>query len=130
MELDEELAGNTAVLVPRGRIDSTTAPALDERLATMLARPADALVLDLSQLEYLSSAGFRVLLVSQRLARSKAVPLRLCGLSEKLRQLFELAGFIELFEIHGQRADAVAAGKPGAATGVHGPLRPGAVPGS
>lgn len=110
MVMHEELVGSAALLAPQGRVDSATAPMLGERLDGMLGgTPAGAVVLDLSGLEYISSAGFRVLLVANRQARSSGVSLHLCGLSDKLRQLFDLAGFLGLFTIHAQRAEAVAA---------------------
>ncbi|MCL4183758.1 MAG: STAS domain-containing protein [Burkholderiaceae bacterium] len=110
MVLLEERVGAAALLTPRGRVDSTTAPMLGERLDGVFGgAPVGAVVLDLSGLEYISSAGFRVLLVANRQARSSGVPLHLCGLSDKLQQLFDLAGFLGLFTIHAQRADAVAA---------------------
>lgn len=109
MDLQEERIGGTALLVPKGRVDSGTAPALGDRLATMLGDPIDALVLDLSGLEYISSAGFRALLIANRTAQSRSVALHLCGLSDKLRELFDLAGFLDLFTIHAQKTEAIAA---------------------
>lgn len=109
MELREERIGRIALLLASGRVDSTTAPALGEQLGKALGTQIGALVLDLSGLDYISSAGFRALLVANRLAQAKAVALHLCGLSEKLQQLFELAGFLELFAIHAKKAEAIAA---------------------
>lgn len=114
MELREERLGRIALLVPSGRIDSTTAAMFGERLSATLGAPIGALVIDLSDLEYISSAGFRTLLVANRLARTNAVALHLCGLSDKLQQLFDLAGFVELFAIHPQKSEAIAAASGGA----------------
>ncbi len=113
MDLHEERIGRTALLTPKGRVDSGTAPALGERLGAMLDAPIDALVLDLSGLEYISSAGFRTLLIANRTAQAQHVPLHLCGLSGKLEQLFDLAGFIDLFTIHAQKNEAIAAAAGG-----------------
>lgn len=118
MELREERVGRIALVLASGRVDSTTAPALGEQLDRTLCTPIGALVLDLSGLEYISSAGFRALLVANRLAQANAVALHLCGLSDKLQQLFELAGFLDLFAIHSKKAEAIAAasGAPSAAS--------------
>lgn len=113
MDLHEERIGRTALLMPKGRVDSGTAPALGERLAAMLVAPIDALVLDLSGLEYISSAGFRALLIANRTAQSQRVALHLCGMSDKLAQLFDLAGFLDLFTIHAQKTEAIAAASGG-----------------
>jgi hypothetical protein len=53
-------------------------------------------VLDLSRLEYISSAGFRVLLLAAKLADETGSRLVLCGVSGKVRQLFDLGGFLDL----------------------------------
>lgn len=115
MELREERLGRIALLVPSGRIDSSTAPLLGERIGETLGGPIGALVLDLSALEYISSAGFRTLLVANRHAQANAIALHLCGLSDKVRQLFDLAGFVELFAIHPQKSEAIAAASSDAA---------------
>ncbi len=115
MELHEERLGRITLLAASGRIDSTTAPMLGERIDATLATPIGALVIDLSALEYISSAGFRTLLVANRVARTNAVALHLCGLSDKVQQLFDLAGFVELFAIHPQKSEAIAAASGGSA---------------
>ena len=69
MDLREDTSGDVTILEIKGRIDSTTAPVLGERLTASLTRTSRRLVLDLRQLEYISSAGFRVLLLAARRAR-------------------------------------------------------------
>ena len=77
MDLREDIAGEVTVLEVKGRIDSTTAPVLGEKLTVALAAPQRRLVLDLRQLEYISSAGFRVLLLAAKRAE-EAEPVRVC----------------------------------------------------
>ena len=71
MDLREDALGDIGVVEILGRIDSTTAPTLGERLTGILGA-RKALVLDLRQLEYISSAGFRVLLLAAKHADTKA----------------------------------------------------------
>lgn len=97
------------VLEAKGRIDSTTAPALGEKLSGALGSPQARLVLDLKQLEYISSAGFRVLLLAAKRAEAAGSKFVLCGISGKVRQLFDLAGFLDLFAILASREDAIVA---------------------
>lgn len=109
MELKEERAGSVTVLEVKGRIDSTSAPTLGERLTTMLDAANVRLVVDFSQLDYISSAGFRVLLLAAKRADQTTSKLVLCGISGKVRQLFDLGGFLDLFAIAGTREEGVTA---------------------
>lgn len=107
MDLKEEIVGEVTIVEVKGRVDSNTAAALGERLTGLLATPARRLVLDLRDLEYISSAGFRVLLLAAKRAEEAAGRLVLCGLSGKVRQLFDLGGFLDLFAISASRDEAV-----------------------
>ena len=109
MDLREELVGDVSVMEVKGRIDSTTAPTLGERLTAGLSTPKVGIVLDLSRLEYISSAGFRILLLAAKRADETGSRLVMCGISGKVRQLFDLGGFLDLFTIVGVREEGIAA---------------------
>ena len=109
MDLREDVAGEVTVLEVKGRIDSTSAPVLDEKLIGALATPQRRLVLDLRQLEYISSAGFRVLLLAAKRADEAGSRFVLCSVSGKVRQLFDLGGFLDLFPISASREEGIAA---------------------
>jgi anti-anti-sigma factor len=107
MDLREEQVGGVTVVQIKGRLDSTTSPTLGERLSAMLGAAKARIVVDFSQLEYISSAGFRVLLQAAKRADQNAAKLVLCGVSGKVRQLFELGGFLDLFAISASRDEAI-----------------------
>ena len=109
MELRQDTAGSVDVLEVIGRVDSTTAPALQERLASEMTAPQARILIDFTRLDYISSAGFRVLLLAAKRADQNGGRLVLCGLSGKVRQLFDLGGFLDLFAISASREDAIAA---------------------
>jgi len=109
VDLREDVAGDVTILEVKGRIDSTTAPVLGEKLSGALATPERRLVLDLHQLEYISSAGFRVLLLAAKRAEEAGSRFVLCSVSGKVRQLFDLGGFLDLFAISISRAEAITA---------------------
>jgi anti-anti-sigma factor len=110
MDLDESKVGGVTVVAVKGRLDTGGAPLLGTRLAAVLD-DADAprVLLDLAGLDYVSSAGLRVLLVAAKRADERGGKLALAGLSPKVRQLFELGGFLDLFPIYAARDDALAA---------------------
>lgn len=109
MDLREDTSGDVTILEVTGRIDSTTAPVLGEKLTTSLTTPKHRLVLDLRQLEYISSAGFRILLLAGRRAEETDARLVLCSVTGKVRQLFDLGGFLDLFVISDSREEAIRA---------------------
>jgi anti-sigma B factor antagonist/stage II sporulation protein AA (anti-sigma F factor antagonist) len=109
VELHEGSVGEVTVLEVKGRVDSTTAQAFGDRLAGTFQATGQRLVLDLRQLEYISSAGFRMLLLAGKRAEETGSRFVLCGLSGKVRQLFDLGGFLDLFPICGSREEGIAA---------------------
>lgn len=109
MDLTQQKVGENIILQVKGRIDSSTSPELNKCLMAILDVPKVRLVIDLGQLEYISSAGFRILLLTARRAQEKESRLVLCGLSAKVRQFFDLGGFLDLFTITASRDDGIAA---------------------
>ncbi len=109
VDLREEAVGDVAILEVKGRIDSSSAPVVGERLGALLAGSDRRLVVDLAQLEYISSAGFRILLLAAKRADEAGSRFALCGVSGKVRQLFDLGGFLDLFAISGSREEGIAA---------------------
>lgn len=108
MNVREEKLGDVIVLEAEGRMDSTTAPALGETLTATLGAGPKGLVLDLRLLEYISSAGFRILLMAAKRAEELGSRFVLCGISGKVRQLFDLGGFLDLFTTYTSKEEGVA----------------------
>lgn len=94
------------VVRPRGRLDAAGAPALDTELRQHLALGHRHLLVDLSETSYISSNGLRVLLASFKAARQSGGTLKLCCLSARLAEIFEMAGFDQVFDIYGTRTAA------------------------
>jgi anti-anti-sigma factor len=94
------------VLTPVGRIDTTTVATLEARLGPLLAVPQPRIVIDFSGVDYISSAGLRILLVAARRVQGGG-GLALCGMGDAVRQVFHLAGFVPLFTIKDTRDAAI-----------------------
>ena len=97
----------TAVAV-KGRVDSTTADSLTSRLSELVKSGASRLVIDLKEVSYISSAGFRTLLITARAVGQASGKMVLCGITGEMQRLFDLSGFSELFTILPNRDDALA----------------------
>jgi anti-anti-sigma factor len=109
VEVNESIDGAVTIVSVKGRLDSVTAPTLGERLSGVLTAPSRRLLIELSQLEYISSAGFRVLLLAAKRAAEADGQIVLAGISGKVRQIFDLGGFLDLFRICDSRDEGIAA---------------------
>lgn len=81
-----------------GRLDSATSPAAERELAAELAR-SRGFLMDLEEVEYVSSAGLRVFLVLAKQARASSRALGLCSLRKEVADVFEISGFSTLFAL-------------------------------
>ena len=85
------------VLEVIGRLDTTTAPALDKTITEDISANTN-LILDLKGLEYISSAGLRVLLSAQK-RMQKSGSMKLQNVREEVMDIFEMTGFADILEI-------------------------------
>jgi anti-anti-sigma factor len=116
MDFSTERAGDIEIAKLAGRLDSSSAASAEESFATLLAGGAPRLAIDLSGLEYVSSAGLRVLLVVGRKIQQAGGKLALFGLVPNVRAVFQISGFDKIFTLAADRAAALAAlGAPQAA---------------
>lgn len=109
VNLNETSDGPVKVITVSGRLDGASAPVLGERLNDTLAPTRQKLLLELSELEYISSAGFRVLLIAAKRANESNGQIVLSGIAGHVRQLFEIGGFLKLFRIFGTRDEGLSA---------------------
>jgi len=108
MEIAAKQFKSCDLLTLKGRVDSATAPKLTEALDTITSGGRFKIVLDMGDLEYMSSAGFRALLAGQRLCRRyNRGEVVLASVPDRIQEALELAGFTELFKIFPNAIDAV-----------------------
>ena len=82
-----------------GRLDAVTSVQLSTELDKIFAEGAFNLFLDLKGLEYISSAGLRILLVAQKQVTSQGVKLELTGVKDSVKQVLDMTGFSSLLTI-------------------------------
>lgn len=97
MEIMKNLDGQRLYIALSGRLDTTTAPQLESELDECIADVTE-LVLDFEKLEYISSAGLRVLLTSQKVM-NKQGSMTLKNVCEDIREVFDITGFSEILTI-------------------------------
>ena len=99
MNFEQETRGDITILRPLVRLDSASSPALEAAVHEHLNAACNRLVFDLSRLDYISSAGLRVILMAGKRLRSTGGRLVLCGLGDDVRGVFEMSGFLNLFAV-------------------------------
>lgn len=110
MEVNILADGEVLILALQGRLDNNTSQQVEETLmARVPGRPA--LVLDFAGLEYISSAGLRVMLKIAKQSRADGGKLALCGLAPQVREVFDISGFSTILSIHTDRSAALGAVK-------------------
>ena len=97
MKIDKKLEGSTLTLALEGRLDTTTAPELEQVIRAELDK-ADALVLDFGKLEYISSAGLRVLLSAHK-AMARKGGMKVVHANEMVMEVFEVTGFSDILTV-------------------------------
>ena len=94
MTIDVNKNGKTLLLAPEGRLDTTTAPELEAALKENL-EGAEELIFNLEKLDYISSAGLRVLAIAKRNMKNRG-SMKVTGVNEVLMEIFEITGFTRL----------------------------------
>ena len=88
------------ILRPSGSLDSTTSVDFGKSLISKVESGASNIVLDLSDLDYMSSAGIRTLLQAAKLMKTKDRQLSLCSLNNQVQEVFDISGFSAIFTLH------------------------------
>jgi anti-anti-sigma factor len=109
MDIQTQQTGNATVVAVSGKIDAMTAPTLESSVAGLIKEGSVCVVLDFGGVDYISSAGLRVILASAKSLKSKAGTLLLANVSGTVREVFDISGFGSVFTIYDSVDAAVAA---------------------
>jgi len=107
MELQCVKVGDVQVVHLTGRIDGITADKFGQDIGRIIENGDRNLLLDLSAVPYINSAGLRVILATAKSVKKYGGRCVLCGLSNEVRTIFDLAGFTRILKIHTTVSDAV-----------------------
>ena len=97
MTIDKKLNGSSATLVVAGRLDTQTAPELEKEVDAVANETKD-LTFDMTGLEYVSSAGLRVILKAQKIMNSQGT-MKLTGVNDSIMEVFDITGFLDILTI-------------------------------
>jgi anti-anti-sigma factor len=109
MEIRKERVGETCVVTVTGRLDGIFGTAFANQVGELIAGANPKILIDFTDIDYVSSAGLRALLLLVRKAKASGSVFALCGVNEQVREVLDISGFTAMFSIHPGRAEGIAA---------------------
>lgn len=107
VDLYPEYDNSVLVLNPLGRIDGTNAKAFEEALLGRIDAGDKDILMNFEGINYISSAGLRVLLMAAKRTSQSAGKLALCAVQDHIQEVFKFSGFSEIIPIHDDRPKAL-----------------------
>ncbi len=108
MDITTTNRDGASILAIAGRIDTATAPALEQAINQEIERQHRKILLNFSQVTYISSGGLRVLLATAKKLKNPGDRFALCSLSAEVAKILKLAGFTSIFSISPTEGEALA----------------------
>ena len=106
MEMTQSKKEKLVILGLKGKLDANTSNSLEEKLLSLIEGGEKQIVVDFSHLDYISSAGLRVILMAAKRLKNANGKIVLCALNENVREVFDLAGFSTIFSIYPSQQEA------------------------
>ena len=97
MTIEKKINNDAVTLIVSGRLDTQTAPELEKELDAVLSGIKE-LIFDMSNLEYVSSAGLRVILKAQKAMNAQG-SMKLTGVNDNIMEVFDITGFLDILTI-------------------------------
>ena len=97
MTIEKVINGASAKIIVTGRLDTQTAPELEKEIDGVIANLKE-LTFDMAGLEYVSSAGLRVILKAQKIMNSKG-SMKLIGVNDSIMEIFDITVFLDILTI-------------------------------
>ncbi len=107
MLMSVNTADDVKVLAFEGKLDTLTSPEAQSHLTRLIEEGARKILVNFDKLEYVSSAGLRVLLTAAKQLRTENGELRICGLNEVVKEVFDISGFITIFKVFASEPEAL-----------------------
>ncbi|NOU93620.1 anti-sigma factor antagonist [Paenibacillus sp. LMG 31456] len=107
MNVTERTVGGVVVLDIQGRLDANTSGILEACFLKMMEQGHTRFVFGLAQLDYVSSAGLRILLVAAKKLKALKGSLALVQMTDNVKEVFDISGFSTIFTIYETEAEAL-----------------------
>lgn len=99
MEINKAISNQNVIITLKGRLDTMTAPQLDDKAKSIDFDEVETVTLNLKDLEYISSLGLRVILALYKNLKSKGGNLKIVNVSNTIMELFSMTGMADYLDI-------------------------------
>ena len=99
MEIRDKKEGDIVILEPIGRIDTNTSSEFENKIVEVMDSGVTRFVVDLKEIDYISSAGLRVFLMAIKKLKSLGGSFIICSMSDHIKEVFDISGFTPIFTI-------------------------------
>ena len=107
MEINEQKTDQCVIIGITRRLDTSNYSILEKKLMDLIDTHQDRILVDCSKMDYVSSSGLRILLMALKKITMVKGKFVLCGLQENIREIFEISGFTNIFEIYTSQDEAL-----------------------
>ncbi len=107
MDITEEKQGGINIFKLNGRLDSNTSQGFEKKLFQAISDGSKTMVVDFKDLDYISSAGLRVILKATKAIKREDGRIMLCSMQDYVKEVFEIAGFDSFLPIVATMDDAL-----------------------
>ncbi len=109
MEISISESGDIRILSFQGNLDTNTAPEAESQINSLIEAGSQQLLVDFEQLEYISSAGLRVLLATAKKLKPGGGDLKICCLNHTVQEVFDISGFATILSVTASQEEALSA---------------------
>lgn len=109
MNVESRRDGTNLVLMAEGRVDGTNATEFQNAMKSVIDENDRAVILDLQDLTYISSAGLRVVLLIAKDLQRQGAKMAACALTDPVKEVFVISGFDKIIPIHDSQDAAIGA---------------------
>jgi anti-sigma B factor antagonist len=107
MKIENREAQDIKILAFEGNLDTDTSPEAEAKINELISGGAEKLVVNFEQLNFISSAGLRVLLATAKKLKGSAGELRICGLNATVQEVFDISGFSTILNVQATEDEAL-----------------------
>ena len=107
MQLEVKQTGEIRVLIFEGNLDTNTSPDAESTINGLIEDGVQKILVNFDNLNFISSAGLRVLLATAKKLKGTGGDLRICGLNSTVQEVFDISGFGSILNVAKSEADAL-----------------------
>ncbi len=109
MDVTVKEVNEVRVLLFEGNLDTNTAPQAQSQIDKLIDGGSSKILINFDDLNYISSAGLRVLLATAKKLKKASGDLKICGLNQTVQEVFDISGFSSILSVVATEEDALAA---------------------